>query len=368
MCLRKMMARKFIAVCTFLGALALFAMALFGQGNSGNAPGKGGLPSFAIGNRVPLPVDWSFSHVIYTQNFTPAQAARMQHDPRLYNSWLLQGHVQTPNSTIKQGGVQKRQHVDWSFSLGTAGGVAPNMFPAKFNFDVNASVTAANCTSDFVVYGLNVVASDAQSTDSGRFSAAATPGSTITVNGVVFTASADPAATGTFFYVGNNANQSAINFANAVNNNLSTGVTAISKLPSPVVQITAIVQGSAGDGIPVSPSPGSNFTWNSPTTTGGGNGQANLVALENLYSGSNPTGLCGSAPTIKWAYNVTTTAGGKVTTSPVLSLDGTMVAFIESNDTNVSILHVLKWIDNDGTLGQPTIPFTATHISTCAAP
>ena len=238
MCLRKMMARKFIAVCTVLGTLALFAMALFGQGNSGNAPGKGGLPSFAIGNRVPLPVDWSFSHVIYTQNFTPAQAACMQHDPRLYNSWLLQGHVQTPNSTIKQGGVQKRQHVDWSFSLGTAGGVAPNMFPAKFNFDVNASVTAANCTSDFVVYGLNVVASDAQSTDSGRFSAAATPGSTITVNGVVFTASADPAATGTFFYVGNNANQSAINFANAVNNNLSTGVTAISKLPSPVVQIT----------------------------------------------------------------------------------------------------------------------------------
>src|SRR5207249_6014849 len=70
--------------------------------------------------------------------------------------------------------------------------------------------------------------------------------------------------------------------------------------------------------------------------------------------------VCSSdlAPTIKWAYNVTTTPGGKVTTSPVLSLDGTMVAFIESNDTNVSILHVLKWMDNDGTLGQPTIPFT----------
>src|SRR5262249_28311745 len=37
--------------------------------------------------RFPLPVDWSSSHVVYTQNFTPQQAALMRHDPRLYNSW-----------------------------------------------------------------------------------------------------------------------------------------------------------------------------------------------------------------------------------------------------------------------------------------
>src|SRR5260370_28321210 len=45
--------------------------------------------------------------------------------------------------------------VDWKFSLGTVG-VAKNMFPAKFNFNINSTILAANCTSDFVVYGLNV--------------------------------------------------------------------------------------------------------------------------------------------------------------------------------------------------------------------
>src|ERR1043166_1850076 len=117
----------------FIGLATLVASPLFGQG-------------FAQGDRVPLPVDWSFSHVIYSQSFTPAQAARMQHDPRLYNSWLLQGHVQSANT---QGGKGKPQPppptqpgVDWSFSLG-AGGVAQNMFPAKYNFNVNAALTSA---------------------------------------------------------------------------------------------------------------------------------------------------------------------------------------------------------------------------------
>ena len=43
-------------------------------------------------------------------------------------------------------------------------------------------------------------------------------------------------------------------------------------------------------------------------TTGG---QANLIALNNLYSGTGPTGFCGSAPTVYWAYNATN-AGGRL--------------------------------------------------------
>jgi len=58
-----------------------------------------------------------------------------------------------------------------------------------------------------------------------------------------------------------------------------------------------------------------------------GIGQANIVALQNLYSGGG--GACGSAPTVRWAY-YTDASSGPVKTSPVLSLDGTKVAFIES--------------------------------------
>src|SRR5277367_2826872 len=48
-------------------------------------------------------------------------------------------------------------------------------------------------------------------------------------------------------------------------------------------------------------------------------GQANIVGINELYSGTGPTGLCGTAPTVTWAYNGST-AGGSVLTSPTISL------------------------------------------------
>jgi len=86
------------------------------------------------------------------------------------------------------------------------------------------------------------------------------------------------------------------------------------------------------------------FGLNTAGTTGG---QANMVAFYNLYSGSG-TALCvGGQPKILFAYNVTTdTSGtGKIVTSPVLSLDGTKVAFVETVTTvgaHNTIFHVLN--------------------------
>src|SRR6266436_817906 len=74
-----------------------------------------------------------------------------------------------------------------------------------------------------------------------------------------------------------------------------------------------------------------------------------IVGFDNLYS-TQPAagGFCNNAgPSVKWAYN-TNPAGdttGTTLTSPVLSFDGTKIAFVESR-TNVnggSILHILKW-------------------------
>ena len=83
-------------------------------------------------------------------------------------------------------------------------------------------------------------------------------------------------------------------------------------------------------------------------TTGG---QANMVAFNNLYSG--PGGLCGGAPSILFSYNITTVAGGRITTSPVLSIDGTKIAFVESAGSS-SIFHVLKWATGPGNGTSPT--------------
>jgi hypothetical protein len=81
--------------------------------------------------------------------------------------------------------------------------------------------------------------------------------------------------------------------------------------------------------------------------TGVTGGQANLVGINELYSGSNPTGLCGTEPHVNWAYNGST-AGGVILGSTTLSLDGTKIAYVESAASS-SILHVLTWKAGQGT-------------------
>jgi hypothetical protein len=82
-------------------------------------------------------------------------------------------------------------------------------------------------------------------------------------------------------------------------------------------------------------------------------GQANLVGINNLYSG-NPTGLCGTAPTVYWAYNGSTN-NGSVLTSPTLSLDGTKIAYVESAKKTATF-HVLTWAAGEGTVTNSVTP------------
>lgn len=82
--------------------------------------------------------------------------------------------------------------------------------------------------------------------------------------------------------------------------------------------------------------------------------QANLIAVNNLYSGTNPTGQCGAAPTVMWAYRL---GSAGIALSPVLSLDGKQVAVVESG-TSTAVLHVLTWKSGQGT--SATSPYSGT--------
>jgi hypothetical protein len=84
-----------------------------------------------------------------------------------------------------------------------------------------------------------------------------------------------------------------------------------------------------------------------------GSGQANIAAFNNLYSGTTGgTGVCGSgSATPYWAYQVSTVA---LPTSPILSLDGTKVAFVDGD--NPAVFHVLTWTANQGTVTAPATP------------
>jgi hypothetical protein len=94
-----------------------------------------------------------------------------------------------------------------------------------------------------------------------------------------------------------------------------------------------------------------------PVNVAGSGTQPNIVAFNNLYSGTTPTaGICNRTPvggvddgvsaTTFWSYNVQA-AGGRVATSPALSLDGTKVAFVETA-AGAAHFHVLAWKSGDG--------------------
>jgi hypothetical protein len=113
--------------------------------------------------------------------------------------------------------------------------------------------------------------------------------------------------------------------------------------------------------------------------------QANIVAYNNLYTGTassscpngpqTPPTTDYTAPTVMWAYQAGTT---RAKVSPVLSLDGTQVAFIEDN-TSSATLNVLTWVSGQGTsVAGPATPgtggsslvqlaYTNTTVSGCTA-
>jgi hypothetical protein len=98
------------------------------------------------------------------------------------------------------------------------------------------------------------------------------------------------------------------------------------------------------------------------TGLAGATDQASIVAFANLY-----TGCMGPTPAVYWAYNT----GGTVTTSPVYSIDGTQIAFVQTNASGHGVFVLLKWAP----LATATIatPVTLTRVTnadypTCVAP
>ena len=90
--------------------------------------------------------------------------------------------------------------------------------------------------------------------------------------------------------------------------------------------------------------------------------QANIIGVNNLYA--SPT-CSGSVPTVLFAYFVGT---GAVVTSPVLSEDGTKVAFVESDKQGGAIFHVLT-LDKSGNSGCPdSSPCNGTAFDSTANP
>jgi hypothetical protein len=265
-------------------------------------------------------------------------------------------------------------HRDWSHVMGGASGVgSPRAFPAKYNFDVSA---APSCTDDFVVFPT----ASAGATGTGNFASrtgtvTGQPGAgtiTITKGAVTLTLTRSTTQnTGLFFQTGTTNAIRATNIADAINRNGSTvGVRA--SAAAAVVTVTALTRGTGSNAITLTDGL-TNFAWAGGTLTGGSGtaGQPTIFAVNQLYSSCGGT-QTSEAPNTYWAYNTGT--GGFVETSPVLSLDGDQVAFIQRDSTaaNAARLVLLKWSDtvSVGTVGEPSAPtnVTAAAYRACTAP
>lgn len=101
-----------------------------------------------------------------------------------------------------------------------------------------------------------------------------------------------------------------------------------------------------------------------PTGSAGSSTQASIIAYYNIYSGCG-----GTVPEVDWAYNT----GGTVSLSPVFSLGGSQVAFVQTS-SSVATLVLLKIPLTPPGAGTLASPVTLTNQSSgsayqgCSAP
>jgi len=94
------------------------------------------------------------------------------------------------------------------------------------------------------------------------------------------------------------------------------------------------------------------------TGAAGAAGTAKIVAFNSLYSTQGSAGgLCDTnGPSVYWAYDTAGGSAAQALTSPVLSGDGSKIAFVDNSGSGAT-LRVLKWKAGEGTgVGTPATP------------
>jgi hypothetical protein len=306
----------FNVALSMLCVLSLFGLPAHGQdrdrdrdGDRDNEKGETTAPANGIVQ------DWSGRHALYPR-FGPLQGLiDAQRDPRAILSWQEQSRKDWRRFYARRHPrvATTAMHRDWSISLGL-GTTAAGMFPAKFGFDPSAAPTCA----DFAVFPVNATGSATQP------------------NIVAFKnlySGGSKAITG--------------------NTNSTTTVT----ITAGTVTAADVGQPISGTGIPggdtiatvIGGPPATSLTLAVAAT-------ATNVGVA-ITVGSGAAGFCnGRAPvatadnplqaTTLWSYDING-AGGKVVTSPALSIDGTKVAFVETA-AGAAHFHVLAWKSGDG--------------------
>lgn len=249
--------------------------------------------------------------MIITNRATLQERMAASRDPRALTNAvrrtqaMMAAGQQNRNAKHYGAGSSRKMQRDWSVSMG-AGRVAPGMSPAKYGFAVSSTFLIASCTTDYAVYGLDVAGT------------ANTPGGQANLVGLrnLYSGSAGYCGLASIAASG----------ASRVGN---------------VVTITTTAPHGFTAGMQVAIAGVANVSFNGTFTVAS---VPSAIAFTYAQVAANATSGGGTASfasaSVAFAYNITTAAGGRILTSPSISLDGRKIAFVESTGT-ASIFHVL---------------------------
>jgi hypothetical protein len=294
--------------------------------------------------------DWTSHHLLFPHPNDASVMARMQRDPRWLHNWYLRHReLWWPEPVTHR---PNRSHRDWSVPLGSAG-FGPSF---DFSFDVSPETGYGSLTT----------------TDQGNSEFLATNGSvTITAGADAGTYPLYPGGPGVstsplvaflyddLIYFGSNppldvdgllftagglevniwgnspGNYSFYDYSNGgygtqlTENGTFTeqmdpggGETYPAKYVFDVTQAPSCANDYVVLGLPMTPASG---------------GQANIIGVNNLYSGGVGA-LCSTGPSVEFGYASGT---GEVPAAVTISQNGTQVAYIENLTTGSSYFHVL---------------------------
>jgi len=441
-------AARFLRLGVSLSGLAVLGWVLTSQAAK---PAKHG---------IPLPTDWSHSHLIFSRPASAEQLARVSRDPRYWQQ--LQRREQAliqpaRGNDVDSGAIAplvfkwhgKKLKRDWAEVMGPGASAGPGNYPAKFSF----RDTTANCgdaaTPDYVVYSTGLAGSSTQASvvafdnlyagcsklnlgTAANFAVLASSTVTSTGNSVVTGANIgiSPGTSLTGFPPGVLTPPAVEHLGDAVASQAQadantaytyfqglTGATSISSLDGQtlvpglyksaaaslalsagatvtlngngtyIFQIgstldlggTVILSGGATAGNVIW-LVGSSATLEGTTVAAGDivalasitlDGGASLVGRAIALSGAvtmidNAITTVDTVPSVYWAYNT----GGQILTSPLISQDGSQVAFVETNG-GFGILVMLKWAAaTSDTVSSPQTltPLSTTSYLGCTAP
>ena len=299
--------------------------------------------------------DWTHHHVLYPYSKSYSVMARVQKDPRWVHDW----YTRHPEAWWRNGrrnldNAKKGSHRDWSYSLGTTS------FEPLFDFSFSIGSQTGNGS-------LNV-----SDQSNGQYLAIA---GSLTVDGIydVGTYPLYPGGpsivtspSGAFFYdnllfpsypsINPSIDVDGLLFRNSSGfevNLWGNGANAYEYDDSGYAHdntgapFTLNIDPGGGQTFPAmfvfdvtaTPSCTNDFVVMGIPSNPAAGGQANIIGLNNLYSGPGSTGYCpGTGPKVKFAYASGT---GQVPASVALSQDGGRIAYVETLQTGSSYFHVL---------------------------